>query len=135
MGISQAISKLFPPHEVKATCQEINTLLQADNGLCIDIVRKEALVLAKNAEKTIYSVRINRFATDQLALTLIFNVLVRNLEGGSYHSYRGTLGMEGHDMLRLWHKTAKEMIMSGYSTEEEYAIDVEGLKSEILSVG
>jgi hypothetical protein len=62
-------------------------------------------------------------------------VLVRDLEGGCYHVYRGRLGMEGHDMLRLWHKTAKEMINRGYSTEEEYAIDVEGLNREIRSAG
>ena len=92
-------------------------------------------MLAKDADKTVYSIRINRFKPDQLALTLIFNVLVRNLEGGWYHVYRGRLGMEGHDMLRLWHKTAKEMINRGYSTEEEYAIDVEGLNKEIRSVG
>ena len=135
MGISKVIGKLFPPYEVKVTCQDINTLLQADNGLCIDIVRREAIMLAKDADKTMYSIRINRFKPDQLALTLIFNVLVRNLEGGWYHVSRGTLGMEGRDMLRLWHKTAKEMIKRGYSTEEEYAIDVEGLNREIQSVG
>ncbi len=135
MGFSKVVGKLFPPYEVKVTCQDINTLLKTDDGLCIDIVRRDALMLAKDADKTVYSIRINGLKPDQLALTLIFNVLVRNLEGGWYHVYRGTLGMEGCDMLRLWHKTAKEMIKRGYSTEEEYAIDAEGLNREIRLVG
>ena len=135
MGISKVLGKLFPPYEVKVTCQDINILLQADDGLCIDIVRREALKLAKDADKTLYSIRISGFKPDQLALILIFNVLVRNLEGGWYHVHRGVLGIQGHDMLRLWHKTAKEMIKRGYSTEEEYAIDVEGINRGIRSAG
>jgi hypothetical protein len=135
MGISKMLGKLFPPYEVKVTCRDINVLLQSDDGLCIDIVRREALKLAKDADKTLYSIRISGFKPDQLALVLIFNVLVRNLESGWYHTYRGVLGMQGQDMLRLWHNTAKEMIKRGYSTEEEYTVDLEGLNRGIRSAG
>jgi hypothetical protein len=68
LGTSKIIGKLFPPYEVKVTCQDINTLLQADNGLCTDTVRREALMLAKDADKTMYSIRINHFKPDQLVL-------------------------------------------------------------------
>ena len=53
MGISKVIGKLFSPYEVKVTCQDINTLLQADNGLCIDIVRREAIMLVTCSRKTL----------------------------------------------------------------------------------
>jgi hypothetical protein len=129
------IEKMFPPYEVKVTCHDIVALLQAENGLCIDQIRKEALTLAKNADKTIYSIRIDRLKPDQLALILIFNVLTQNLESGLYHGYRGVLTMIGQDMLRLWHITEKEMIKRGYYTEEQYAADTEGLIREIRSVG
>lgn len=135
MGISKLFRALFPPFEVKVTCQDIEALLRADNGLCTEIVRREAIALAKDADKTLYSIRISHFKPDQLALILIYNVLTRNLQSGCQHVYRGTLSMIGRDMLRLWHITAKEMVKRGYSTQDEYKADTEGLMSEIRSVG
>lgn len=135
MGISKVIGKLFPPYEVKLTCQDIDSFLQADNGLCADLVRKDALMLAKDSDKTVYSIRIDHLKPDQLALILIFNVLTRNLQSGWNHSYRGVLTVMGKDMLRLWHATAKEMIKRGYSTDEAYSADVAGLMMMIQSVG
>jgi len=127
--------KLFPPYEVKVTCQDIDVLLQVNDGLCNDLIRNEAIKLAKDADKTLYSIRIDHLKPDQLALILIFNVLTRNLESGWYHTYRGVLTTIGQDMLRLWHITEKEMINRGYSTPEAYAADVEGLMMSIRSVG
>lgn len=135
LGISSMIRRLNQPYEVKVTCQDIDAFLRADNGLCADQIRKEALVLAKNAERTMYSIRIDRLKPDQLALILIFNVLTRNLESGCYHGYRGILTGIGHDMLRLWHITEKEMVKRGYSTKDQYDIDAEGLMMSIRSVG
>jgi hypothetical protein len=129
------IGRLFPPYEVKVTCEDIDALLEADNGLCTDLIRREALMLAKDMDKTLYSIKIEHTKPDQLALILIFNVLTRNLEGGWYHSYRGVLTVIGQDMLRLWHVTEKEMIKRGYSTKEAYAIDTEGLMRSIRSMG
>lgn len=135
MDIPKVVGRLFPPFEVRVTCKNIATFLQADDGLCVDLVKREAFKLARDIDKTMYSIRINHFKPDQLALILIFNVLVRNLEGGSYHVYRGKLGTQGHDMRRLWYKTAIELINRGYCTEEEYAVDLQGLDKEILSMG
>lgn len=135
MKVADLFQRLFPPFEVRVTCHDIKALLRADNGLCMDIVMAEALALAKNADRTVYSIRISQMKPDQLALTLIFNVLTRRLQSGSQHVYRGMLSIIGRDMLRLWHVTAKELITRGYSTQEEYEADVKGLTEEIRSVG
>ncbi len=101
------------------TCNDIEAFLRADNGLRLDVVRREALILANNTEKVLYSIRVDHMKPDQLALTLIYNVLTKQLQSGWQHSYRGVLSMIGQDMLRLWHITAKELVKRGYSTEAE----------------
>ena len=125
----------FPPYEVRVTRRNINAFLSADNGLCVEQVRSEALRLTKDVDKVVYSIRINRMKPDHLALTLIHNVLTRNLESGWEHVYRGRLGIVGHDMRRLWHATEKELIKRGYLTEEEYATDATELMKAIREVG
>jgi hypothetical protein len=132
--IPNIIRRLIPPYEVKVTCRDIDAFLQADDGLCIDQIRKEVLILAKDTDKVLYSIRIDGLKPDQLALILIFNVLTRDLESGWYHGYRGVLTGIGQDMLRLWHITEKEMIKRGYSTDDQYDIDTEGLMESIRSV-
>jgi hypothetical protein len=135
MVIPKAIRRLFPPYEVRVTCRDIRAFLAADNGLCIEQIQKEALKLAEDTDKVLYSIRIDRMKPDQLALILIFNVLTSNLQSGWNHTYRGVLTVMGQDMLRLWHLTAKEMVRRGYSTTEEYTVDAEGLRDAIRSVG
>ncbi|HWG17779.1 MAG TPA: hypothetical protein VN678_07945 [Acidobacteriaceae bacterium] len=127
--------RLFPPYEVGVIRRDINTLLSADHGVCVGQVRNEALRLTKDMDRIVYSIRIDRVKPDQLALILIHNVLTRNLENGWNHVYRGTLSMIGHDMLRLWEVTAKEMVKRGYQTEEEYLADTSELQRAIREVG
>jgi hypothetical protein len=126
---------MFKPFEVKATCRDIDAFLQADNGLCIETVRKGALSLAHDTDKVLYSIRVNHMKPDELALTLIYNVLTRNLQSGSLHVYRGILSMEGQDMLRLWHATAKELVKRGYSSTHEYETESAGIVEGIHSAG
>jgi hypothetical protein len=138
MGISELISKLFPPDEVKATCKAIEDFLQRDFGflgICLEQVRNEALAFAKETGKTVHTVKVDGIKPDHLALILIFNVLTRNLECGWNHIYRGVLSMTGTEMLKLWHITEKEMIKRGYQTQEQYAVDTEGLMKSIASMG
>lgn len=101
----------------------------------MDTIREQALALAKNADRTVYSICIDGLKPDQLALILIFNVLTRNLQSGWHHVYRGLLTITGKDMLRLWHLTAKELVKRGYSTQAEYDADLKGLMEAIRSVG
>ncbi len=61
----------------------------------MDAVMEQALALAKNADRTVYSIRIGGLKPDQLALILIFNVLTRNLQSGHEHVYRGRLSIVG----------------------------------------
>ena len=127
--------RLFPPYEVRVTRIDLNTLLSADQGLCTEQVRREALLLTKDIDRVLYSIRIDRMKPDQLALILIHNVLTRHLENGWHHVYRGALDLIGNDMLRLWNLTGKEMVKRGYQTEDEYATDASELKKAIREIG
>jgi hypothetical protein len=133
--LEKTVYRVFKPFEVRVTCEDIDTFLRADNGLCVEEVRSGAMALAKNADKVMYSIRIDQMKPDQLALILIYNVLTRNLQSGAYHCYRGCLTSLGEDMLRLWRVTAKELVKRGYSTDFEYETEVAGLMGEIRSVG
>lgn len=135
IGFAKLSEALFPPSEVRNTCDDIDAFLRADNGLCIDTVRSEATTMAKVTDKTLYSIRTMGYTSDQLAHILIHNVLTCNLQSGRQHVYRGMLSMVGNDMLRLWHINRKKMVKQGYSTQEEYDADVPGLMEDIRSVG
>ncbi|MHB1793367.1 MAG: hypothetical protein ACYCPO_00230 [Acidobacteriaceae bacterium] len=135
LNISALFYRIFKPFEVRMTCNDIEAFLRADNGLCLDVVRREALILANNTDKVLYSIRIDHMKPDQLALTLIYNVLTKQLQSGWQHIYRGVLSMIGQDMLRLWHLTAKELVKRGYSTEAECNTEAAGLMNDIRSAG
>jgi hypothetical protein len=104
--------KVLPPYEVRLTVEEAQRLLGAAN-LCRDIVAPKVLALIRDADKTVYSIRIDRMKPDQLALMLITNVVGRELGSGIHHAYRGTLSMVGNDMRSLWHKAQKLMVERG----------------------
>ncbi len=80
----------------------------------------EAITLARSAEQTVYSIRIDGMKPDQLALILICNVLGRYLSCGQHHTYRGVLSTIGHDMLELWAKAIATLRERGY---RRYGVD------------
>ena len=135
LDIRRLLWRVFPPYEVWVTRRDINALLSADGGLCVEQVRSEALRLTKNAARVVHSIRIDRMKADQLALILIHNALLRNLETGQNHSHRGRLSAIGNDMLRLWRATEKELLKRRYLTEEEHATDTSELQQAIAQVG
>ncbi|HEU0046659.1 MAG TPA: hypothetical protein VFQ43_03510, partial [Nitrososphaera sp.] len=67
--------KVFPPFEVKLTIEEISSFLNEHASLCRDLILRDAVALARHAEKTVYSIRIEGMKPDRLALLVITNVL------------------------------------------------------------
>lgn len=95
----------------------------------------EAVSLARSAEQTVFSIRIDGLKPDQLALILICNVLGRHLSSGEHHTYRGVLGFMGSDMLQLWTKAIATLRERGYYTDEQANDDMSWIKEQIKNVG
>lgn len=120
--------KLFPPFEVKLTIEEIKSFLGAHAFLSQSIIEPVAVALAKDAERTIYSIRIDGMKPDRLALLLITNVIGEQLACGQHHVYRGTLSMIGRDMLKVWTTAVSTLKERGYYTEAEAEEDIKWIK-------
>ncbi|MDP1886132.1 hypothetical protein [Polaromonas sp.] len=126
--------KMFPPFEVRLTLEEIERFFVVGQ-LCGSIIKPRAVALAKDAERTVYSVRIDRMKPDQLALILISNVIGEELQSGAHHVYRGVLGMIGNDMRAVWSAVQRELLARGYCDESEVAKDNEWLSRQIKDAG
>ncbi|HSP30441.1 MAG TPA: hypothetical protein VLO13_00245 [Halomonas sp.] len=127
--------KLFPPYEVKLTIEEVKAYLDQSAGPSKCILEPEVVSIAKDAEKTIYSVRCDRMKPDELALLLIINVIGRHLRSGQHHTYRGVLNLTGKDMLRVWHTAQKAMLERGFVTESEVVKDNHWVMEQVKSAG
>ena len=126
--------KMFPPYEVRITIEEIERFF-AQEHLCTTAIKPKAVALAKDAEKTVYSLRIDRTKPDQLALILISNVIGEELQSGAHHTHRGVLGMIGNDMRAVWHKVQRELLERGYADTAEVDKDNEWLSRQINEAG
>lgn len=129
------IWKFFPPYEVKLTMEEAKAFLGQTADLCRSIIEQEVLVLARDADRTVYSIRIDRMKPDQLALLLITNVLGRHIGSGSYHTYRGVLSMVGQDMLKVWHSAQTTILDRGYASQQEVNEDNQWMQEQIKNAG
>src|SRR5688572_1005813 len=94
--------KVFAPYEVRLTVAQIKTFLANAAGPSLALIEPTAVSLAREAEKTVYSVRIDHMKPDHLALLLITNVVGNSIGSGSHHTYRGVLNAVGTDMLAVW---------------------------------
>ncbi|WP_305965621.1 hypothetical protein [Marinobacter salsuginis] len=133
--MSRLFWKLFPPYEVRLTIEEAKAFLGQSPGLSKNIIEPEVVSVAKDAEKTIYSVRIDRMKPDELALLLITNVIGRHLSSGQHHTYRGVLNMTGKDMLRVWHSAQKAMLERGFVTESRVEKDNNWVAEQVKNAG
>jgi hypothetical protein len=123
--------KLFPPFEVKVTVEEIRAFLGSDAWASRSIIEQAAIEYAKDAEKTVYFIRIDRMKPDHLALFLILNVLGIRLASGQYHIHRGVLGIIGKDMLSMWTAAVREMQERGYYDDQKAKEDMQWVQKQI----
>lgn len=133
--LQRAFWKVFPPLEVKATTEEIIAFLSGYAGEYRRILEKNAIALANDAEKTIYSIRIEHMQPDHLALLLISNVTGQHLSMGNYHIYRGVLSDVGHEILAVFTRAVKTMAERGYHSPEEAEQDLAWVRKQIASAG
>ena len=133
--VSSWMRKVFTPYEVKITIKEAKSFLGQTATLCRRIIEPDVVTLAKDVDKTVYSIRVDRMKPDHLALLLITNVLGRHIGSGAYHTYRGVLNIVGQDMLEVWQAAQEAMQERGYATEREVAKDNRWIKKQIKNAG
>ncbi|MFM2479710.1 hypothetical protein [Celerinatantimonas sp. MCCC 1A17872] len=129
------IWKIFPPYEVKVTREAIDELLNKFPNNSSNVIVKEAKKLVNNAEKTVYSIRIEHINPEYLAFIIITNVIARDISSGSYHTYRGVLNLIGMDMKSLWLKLQDYMVAKGYINSEQQEKDNAWLYQQIKMMG
>ena len=128
--------KVFPPYEVRITLRAARRFINDGGALFTrPIVEPAVTALIRNAERTVYSIRIDGKKPDQLALMLITNVLWEHLRSGHYHIYRGAPSLQGAELMSLWNRTQTELIERGYSTKEEARSRTRQLQEQVKSVG
>ena len=120
---------------MKLTQQELKSFLEQAAGVCRSTIEPEILSLIKDAEKTVYSIRIDNMKPEQLALLLVTNVLGKHIGSGRYHTYRGVLNIVGSDMHKLWHSAQHTMFERDYCTEAEVAEDNLWIQKQIKNAG
>lgn len=125
--------KVFPPYEVRLTIEEIRSFL--DGAMCRPLVEPLAIALAKNAKRTIYSIRIDGMKPDRLALLLITNVIGEQISSGSHHTNRGNLSIIGSDLLRTWSAAVSRLKERGYYTDDEAKEDMRWIEEKIAGAG
>jgi len=127
--------RVFPPYEVRLTVEEVKAFLEGTAGPCRSVIEPAVLALAKNAEKTVYTIRIDGMKPERLALLLTTNVIGQHLGSGWHHTYRGVLGIVGRDMLSVWHSAQRRMLDRGYISDEEMTEDNQWVQEQIKAAG
>jgi len=127
--------KVFPPFEVKLTIEEISSFLNEHASLCRDLILRDAVALARHAEKTVYSIRIEGMKPDRLALLVITNVLGSHISSGQNHIYRGTLSVVGADMLKVWSAAVASLKERGYYSDAKAEEDMQWIRQQIKNAG
>jgi hypothetical protein len=127
--------KVFSPYEVRLTVAEAKAFLAKSAGASRSLIEPAVVSLARDAEKTIYSVRIDHMKPDHLALLLITNVVGNQIGSGSHHTYRGVLNGLGTDLLAIWNGAQQALLERGYASEAEVAKDNQWIQQQIRDAG
>ena len=78
---------------------------------------------------------VDRKSARILVLLLIANLSQRYVSSGRFHTYRGTLSMQGLGLRALWNYATTELHESGEISRDEMAAARDRLATEIKEVG
>lgn len=127
--------KFSDPPEVKATLREIINFLNKESYLSREILLFAAMKLAKDTEKTVYSIRTIKRKPDQLALLIIMDIIFQYLSSGYFHMYRGSLNITGHEMFDIFLAAQKIMVKNHFILQNDANRDSLLLAEQIKKVG
>ena len=124
-------------NEVQQTLRALDDFGQRhEDFLFFDILKKHVTgIVVGESEKTISSIREEGLTPEQLVYLLSTNAIQRFLPTGGFFTYRGTLNMQGHEMLRLWDIAVDGMEATGLQSAEESAEDKQWIRDQIKNWG
>lgn len=134
-SFSRKLRLLFDCTEVKRVKQELELFFIDSNFLSKDFVLKVALRVASDADRTKYSISVDRMTPKQIALIILRNIAFQRLTTGQEHTYRGILGFMGQDYLKLFRQVLSFEVALGYTLPDEANSEIDELMQEIREIG
>jgi hypothetical protein len=114
------LSQIFPPREVRDTIGHIRGFLKKHATFSRGIVQRKAIERAKQADKTITFITVEKKDPEHLALLLIYTVIGREIVKKEYKRSNKTVA---RDMLAVWDVVADRMREEGYISVSDYEKD------------
>ena len=121
------------PKEVKDTCYEIES--GVFDNIAASAIKNAAIDLARDKEKTIYSIKEEGVSPAILAHILITNSIQELLLSGQYHVYRGILNAVGNAMVDCWDNSVDQLEILGRYSPQEAEDDKNWIRNEIKLIG
>ncbi len=121
--------------EIKMCISELNSMSQELSTTAIEIVKPRVFEYLKDTERVLYSLQEDKITPRNLILLLITNAIAEVLPTGHYHIYRGVLGLEGQNMLKLYDYAVNELEKNGYHSPEAAKEDKDWIREQIKDVG
>ena len=115
--------------------EEIKHIKEDIGGLSFGEIEPHLVSLIRDEEKTTYSINEEGISPRTLVFLLITNVIQTILSTGKYHVYRGTLGLQGQDLLRVWDRSTEQLAELGYYTATQSQEDKNWIREQIKNVG
>ncbi|WP_292448675.1 hypothetical protein [Methylibium sp.] len=135
MGIRAAVWRVAPPREVRLTLNAIDAFLRQVGGPGGGVVRDSARQLAKEAERTVVSIRTEGMDPNDLALLLVSNAAGEMIRSGEHHVHRAKLSMLGTDLLRVFTAAVERRRELNYQSADEAADDVRWVQERVAEAG
>jgi hypothetical protein len=105
-------------------------------SICIeDALSAAKKVVQEDKENTIHSISRDGWKPRDLALLIISKTANAALITGNHHIYRGVLSNKGNGYLTIFSKAVRELVESGFFTQEEAERDLKDIREEIKSLG
>lgn len=127
---------LFKSKEVKLVLAELHTIGEEQGASGLAFI-KDLVVQEINSQPQASTDLIlrDKLKVRDVTLMAIMTVLVRELASGKHHVYRGSLGMVGLELEKLWSFCVEQLKLSGYSSDNDVAENMAFIQKAIKSVG
>lgn len=129
---------LFKPREVRWTLRALQTCIWSGPSELYELrgpIAERCKHRIRNADKTCYSIRVDGYSPQSLALFIATDVTESLILSGQFHSYRGILSGEGHGLKRLLYHFYNLQLEAGILSSEELDQTKASIQEGISAIG
>lgn len=124
------------PKEVVDTLEALERIEAEANNFTFKMAKKNVEKIIKSSpQRLVKSINEEGNSPEYLALFMLGRALEPFLCSGQYHVYRGVLGIEGQEMLKLWDFIMDRTLQAGYHSQDQVARDKNWIREQIKEVG